>query len=129
MIPRLFQSGQSDYRGEGVSSLPLLAAFGGDRENVFEFIDDAEYWYNVLLIYHHLNVLYEADLVREPPLNQIRNQNPQQDSDWWSKRPDTDKTIYRHNHLKDAEWNSMNETTRRLWVANMVRIHGKSVVT
>jgi hypothetical protein len=48
---------------------------------------------------------------------------------WYERRPDTDTTLYRHNHIANDVWYQMSYDRKREWVANMTRIHGKSVVS
>ena len=94
--------------------------------SVFTFVDDAEYWYNVALMYHQLIVLSDADRVGL----KMNIGNPAgRPLGVWHERADTDLTIYRHNHITDRMWQEMGFIDRKKWVDDMVRRTGKSVVS
>lgn len=93
--------------------------------------DRAEYAEFVLLVYHHLVCLFDADEVREkypmaPPLATQWGSPAQLPSK--GERPDTEKTLYRHNHIDLYLWEKMNYSERRAWVVKKAMDTGKSVV-
>lgn len=45
-----------------------------------------------------------------------------------NRPPDTEKTIYRWNHVTDSDWHTWGINGRKNWIDTMIKKYGKSVV-
>jgi hypothetical protein len=102
-----------------------------------EACDRAEYAEFVLLVYHHLVCLFDADEVRgrelakKPVPYDSRPYDAPVATPWYTApgmRCDTSGTAYRHNHISQKEWDILTPRHRSSFILELAKRLGKSVV-